>query len=98
MTTPESAIPESSCTGITIATTTSAPAAIPNRRSVGSLGNAIVKYSVTPTMAAVPTSQVKSDHGFQTMIQTSNGIATAAVASLVRSTYAFALGLLAGAA
>src|SRR6266436_2281642 len=98
MTTPESAIPESSWLGTTIATTTNAPATIPNARSIRSSGNAIAKYSVTPTSAALPTSHANSDQGFQTMIQTSNGIAIAAVASLVRNTQAFALGLLAGAA
>src|SRR5205085_122577 len=98
MTTPESAIPESSWLGTTIAPTTNAPATMPNVRSIGSAGNAIAKYSVTPTSAALPTSHAKSDHGFQTMIQTSNGMATTAVANLVRSTQAFALGLLAGAA
>src|SRR6185369_17419945 len=43
------------------------------------------------------TSHTNRERGFQTISQTSSGIATTAVASLVRSTEAFAFGLRAGA-
>src|SRR6185369_1154894 len=52
----------------------------------------------TPTSVADATNHTNSDHGFQTISQTSSGKATAAVASLVRSTQTFALGLFPGTA
>src|SRR5678816_2678318 len=58
----------------------------------------MVQYSPSPTSVAAPTNHTNSDHGFQTISQTSSGKAIAAVASLVRSTQSFALGLLSGTA
>ena len=58
----------------------------------------MTQNSPTPTNAAAATNQMKRDHGFQMMSQISSGIATAAVASLVRSTQSFALGLFPGSA
>src|SRR5437899_832801 len=74
--------------------TTNVPATIPKTRSPRRSRNAMAKYSVTPTSAALPTSHTKSDQGFHTINHTSNGIATTPVASLVRSTQVLALRLL----
>ena len=56
----------------------------------------MVQNSLTPISAAIPINQTNEAPGFQTITQMSSGRATAAVASLVRSTQSFALGLLPG--